>query len=185
MTQSYCYYRPLWSSNHTVPHTPTTHAHTQGATVRSLERNCHDNWGVHHTAQKLFNIFTGYSANSFIAKQQQRNPHTTTQIHTNTHTNRPFKCNGAVSNLTDTILITKSLGEDLSWQKNIWPLSWQGKRLSKKKAVRRISLESEMRRCYYPPIINPMAMNNQLIQWVFGSQKCTEYKEFTAGQWKP
>lgn len=78
-----------------------THTYTQWSSAHintvlgSLVSNYHDNWGVHHAAQRLVNIFSGYSINSFITKQQQKPPpppisllqtHTNTKGHTHTHT---------------------------------------------------------------------------------------------------
>lgn len=51
-----------------------------------------DNWGVHHAAaQRLVNIFTAFSNNSLITKQQWKSPSPNFLSH--------FKCNWAVSNL--------------------------------------------------------------------------------------
>lgn len=75
-----------------------TQTHTQwspshiNTVLGSLVSNYHDNWGVHHAAQRLVNIFSGYSINSFITKQQQKKLHppnlslTHTQTPRHTHT---------------------------------------------------------------------------------------------------
>ncbi len=72
---------------------PPTHTYTQWSPahmntgLRSLVSNYHDNWGVHHAAQRLVNIFSGYSINSFITKQQQKNPTPPISLlHTHTNT---------------------------------------------------------------------------------------------------
>lgn len=119
----------LYLHTPTHPH-PVTHTQfpKHNSTVPgSLASNYHDNWDVYHTAQRLVNIFSGYSINSFITKQQNEKTlplppipcHTHTHNYHGTHIHTVlFKCNGAVSNfeggLTDSILMTKSLSEELS-----------------------------------------------------------------------
>lgn len=109
-----------------------THAHNCQLTITLmgfLMAN-YDNWGIYHTAQTLVNILSGYSINSFIAKQQHEKPHppisfsyTCKHQGTHTYTHCPLKYSGAVSNflgcLKDSILMTKGLGEELSWQRHL------------------------------------------------------------------